>query len=50
MESKYLLEVTEDRLGYYGDRAAAYRLWDKCKGKDTIVAVHIKNPRCSVKD
>lgn len=50
MESKYLLQVEEDRLSYYGCEQAARRLQAKCKGKDTIVAVHVKNPRCSVKD
>lgn len=50
MESKYLLQVTEDCLGYYGNQEAAERLWKKCRGNDTIVAVHIKNPRYKAED
>lgn len=50
MESKYLSEISECGYGYCGNddaaialaRAAAARLYQKCIGKDSIVAVRVK--------
>lgn len=52
MESKYCLEITEDGCGYRlfpnmeeKIRGAIGRIQARIKKGDTIVAVHVKNPR-----
>lgn len=53
MESKYLMEIDEDTICYRGIPGAdeaVRRLHKKCTKGDTIVRVHVKNPRYRVKD
>jgi hypothetical protein len=54
MESKYWLELDVDTCGYRSSdmdgeksRAAVSRLQKKIAKGDTIVAIHVKNPRYS---
>jgi hypothetical protein len=53
MESKYIVEITEDSAGwrYFREQdagfaeAAVRRIQERIRTGRTIVAVHIKNPR-----
>lgn len=54
MESKYWLEIDADTCGYrWSDmdgeksRAAVARIQARIKKGDTVVAIHVKNPRYS---